>query len=71
MVFIGERKGREVEMNTPGPSWQGGGRKGDGGWNLQSYLGLGKTVSCCSLFFKQFLAMSLRYLGSGATSVWQ
>lgn len=51
MVFIGERKGREVEMSTPGPDWESG--RGGRRCNALSSLGLGKTVSCCSLFLKK------------------
>lgn len=41
------------------------------GQYFQSYLGLEKTVSCCSPFLKNVLAMCLGDLGSGATSVLQ
>lgn len=73
MVFIGERRGWELEVSTPGLAGNGGRRGwGAGAQNLLSYLGLGKTISYCSLFKKKKkLATCLGDLGSGATSVLQ
>lgn len=54
MVFIGERRGWELEVSTPGLAGNGGRRGwGAGAQNLLSYLGLGKTISYCSLFKKK------------------
>lgn len=47
MVFIGERRGWELGVSAPGLLMELEGEP-----YLLSYLGLGKTVSCCSLLKK-------------------
>lgn len=73
MVFIGERKrlGASSEHTWARLVMEAEGGAGGRVQNLLSCLGLGKTISCCSFFFKKILATCLGDLGSGATSVLQ